>query len=226
MKMFTMVTIMIMTVGIGLASAAEPGRERGPRGGGDRVGEARAGQGDRGAEGRAGRGDRGRARGNAATEVRIDKREATQERRIEQGVKQGQLTAEETAKLRGIEDNILSMEAQFRSDGSISREEARKLGRALKDASLQIWAERHDSEGVQKPVIRLGKNVFALDELTDKIESGQMTRADARKFLGDFRKMANIKRRLSADTLTEEQRARLQSEYNQLLNVYFTVRTP
>jgi hypothetical protein len=225
MKMFTLVTVITTAASVGIASAAAPGggQGRGPRGGGDRVGEARAGQRDRSDQQRQGRGDRAAGR-DLTPEQRIDKREANQVRRIEQGVQRGQLTPEETAKLRGIEDNILAMESQFKSDGSLSREEARKMGRALKEASLQIWAERHDSDGKQKPVIRLGKNIFALDALTERIESGAMTRAEARKFLGDFRKMANLKRRLSSDTLTVEQRTRLQAEFNELLDTYFLVR--
>jgi len=176
--------------------------------------------------GRAGRGTNG-AQAGAAAEERAAKREANQEKRIEMGIKHGQLTPEESTKLQGMEANIKDMETKFNSDGKLNKDEAKQLGKAINEASVQIWAERHDTEGNQKVVSRLGKDVFAQDSLTSKIESGEVTKPEARKFLGDFRKMVNIKHRLANDaSLTAEQRTKLQEEYNTLLNQYFTIKTP
>jgi hypothetical protein len=116
------------------------------------------------------------------------------------------------------------LEASFKSDGKLSKDEVKQLKTALNDASIQIWAERHDTEGNQKAVSRLGTDVFAKDDLTAKIESGDITKADARTFLEDFRKLANIKRRLGNEDLTPAQRTELQTKYNDLLNQYFVIR--
>ena len=41
-----------------------------------------------------------------------------------------------------------------------------------------------------------------------------------------LRNMVTLKRRLSTDTLTVDQRAKLQAEYNDLLTKYFSLKTP
>ncbi len=188
-------------------------------------------QGDRGGVKREGlQGDRVAKQGDTPVakqqkvEQRVDKREANQQKRIEQGVKKGQLTTEETTKLQGLETDITSMEEKFKTDGKVTRDEAQQLKKALNDASLQIWAERHDTDGKQMAAVRLGKDIFARDELTAKIESGAMTHAQAREFLAGFKKLVNMKRRLATDSLTEEQRAKLQVEYNTLLNKFFVMK--
>jgi hypothetical protein len=150
-----------------------------------------------------------------------EKREARQQHRIEQGVKHGELTKDEIGKLQKQEDGIKSLRKQFESDGKLSKDEGKKLNQALDDASAQIWAQRHDTEGNQKNVVRLGKDVFAKDEITRRIESGEMSHAEARAFLDDFHHMVNLKRRLATDDLSDQQRGDLQGQYNDLLNKYF-----
>ena len=157
-------------------------------------------------------------------EAKVDKREENQERRIEQGVKKGQLTDSEVDKLKALESAIDSMEGQFKSDGKLSKDEVQQLRKALNDASLQIWAERHDTEGNQKPVSRLGKDIFAKDDLTSLIESGKMTESVAKAFLADLHQMVKLKRELATENLSSDERAKLQAEYNDLLNKYFLIR--
>jgi hypothetical protein len=150
-----------------------------------------------------------------------EKREARQQRRIEQGVKHGELTKDELSKLQKQEDGLKSLRKQFESDGKLSKDEGKTLNQALDDASAQIWAQRHDTEGNQKNVVRLGKDVFAKDEITRRIESGEMSHADARAFLDELHHMVNLKRRLASDDLSDQQRGELQGQYNDLLNKYF-----
>jgi len=161
---------------------------------------------------------------NLTPDQRIDKREANQEHRINAGVSKGQLTSDEVERLQTMETNIDTMESNFKSDGKLSPDEVKQLRKSLNDASLQIWSERHDTEGNQKPVIRLGKDVFAQDQLTAKLESPDLTKAQAKVFLEDFRKMINVKRRLASDTLSADERAKLQAQYNDLLNQYFVIK--
>ena len=180
------------------------------------------------AAGRAGgRGAAGAVRGTAAREAvldRIDQREANQARRIQAGIKQGQLTADEITKLQSLETNIATLETSLKSDAKLTKPELQQIRQALNAASLQIWAERHDTEGNQKPARVLGKDVFAQDQLTAKLESPDLTKAQAREFLQDFRKLINLKHRLATETLTPEQRTKLQSEYDTLLNQYFLLK--
>jgi hypothetical protein len=182
----------------------------------------------RGARGGRGRGTRGAGGGGAAgsdPEVAIERREERQQKRIEQGIKQGQLTKDEEARLEKIEANIKSADAQFKSDGNLSKDEVKKLNDQLNDASEQIWAERHDENGKQAAVTRLGKDIFATDDITKKIESGTISTQEAHQFMQDFNHLVNMKRRLSAEKLSDPDRAKLQTDYNDLLNKYFEERT-
>ena len=77
---------------------------------------------------------------------RIDAREAAQARRIEHGRRTGQLTWYETQKLRAEQRRIHRMEAWARRDGHVSREEARRIGRAQDAADRHIYEESHDGQ--------------------------------------------------------------------------------
>jgi hypothetical protein len=154
----------------------------------------------------------------------VDRREARQQRRIEQGIKHGQLTPDEVSKLEEQEQKITAMQKNFQGDGKVTKDETKQLEQALNDASLQIWAHRHDTEGNQMPVYRLGTDVIANSDIIKQIESGDMTHAQAHDFLDDFRKMVHMKNRLSSDDLTDAQRTALQNRYNDLLNQYFILK--
>ena len=67
----------------------------------------------------------------------------------------------------------------------------------------------------------LGKDVVAKDDFTKKIESGELSGAEAKQFTHDFRRMINLKKRLSSDNLSEDDRTKLQNEYDGLLGNYF-----
>ena len=155
---------------------------------------------------------------------RIDAREANQAKRIEHGIKHGYLTPEELTKLQAQQDAIAKMEENAFADNKLTREEWAELRNALNEASRCIWAEKHDSEGNQMPVYRLGKNVFAKDDLTAKLQDENLDKETARALIKDFKRLLELKRRLSTDELTDEERAKLQAEYNDLLNLYFEVR--
>jgi hypothetical protein len=176
--------------------------------------------------GRAGTQRQRAAAAQMTPEQRLDARENNQQRRIAAGAAQHQLTADEIAKLKTLETNIQTMETNFKSDGTLSKEETKALRDSLNAASLQIWAERHDTEGNQKPAAVLGKNIFAQEQLTAKLESPDLTKAQAHEFLQDFRKLITLKHRLATETLPAEQRAKLQTEYTGLLNKYFVIKAP
>jgi hypothetical protein len=157
-------------------------------------------------------------------EKNIDQRERRQEHRIKEGIQHGQLTPDEVAKLQKQEASIKTMKENFEKDGKVTKDESKQLESALNGASLQIWAHRHDTEGNQKSESRLGKDIFANQEITQKIESGEMTHTEARDFLTDINHMVRLKRRLATEDLTDAQRSKLTDTYNDLLNQYFTVK--
>jgi hypothetical protein len=160
----------------------------------------------------------------AKVEQRVDKRQDNQARRIQHGIKKGYLTPDEISKLEKQQKAIADMEASFKSDGKLTKDEAKSLRNALNEASRCIWAEKHDTEGGQMPTYRLGKNVFAKDELTAKMADENLSAAEAKALAKEFHHILALKKRLAKEDLTDEERAKLQAEYDELLNKYFEVR--
>jgi len=76
----------------------------------------------------------------------VDQREQNQKSRIRQGVKSGELTRNETRHLRKEEAKIGTLEQKARSDGEISKKEARKLDRFLDKAKRDIYKQKHDKQ--------------------------------------------------------------------------------
>lgn len=155
---------------------------------------------------------------------RIDARQANQAKRIEHGIKHGYLTPEEVVKLETQQKSIANMEKNAFADNKLTREEWAELRQALNEASRCIWAEKHDSEGKQMPPYVLGKNVFAKDDLTAKLQDENLDKETAKVLIKDFKRLMELKRKLSNDELSDAERTALQNEYNDLLNLYFEIR--
>ena len=76
----------------------------------------------------------------------IDAREASQERRIQQGVRSGELTRGEYYRLEAEQARIRQMERQAKADGYVSPAERARINAAQNAASRHIYQEKHDSE--------------------------------------------------------------------------------
>jgi hypothetical protein len=77
---------------------------------------------------------------------RIDQRQANQERRIEEGLRSGQLTRNEAQRLREGQREIRRMERQALADGRISPREAARIEQAQDIEDRRIAQERHDRQ--------------------------------------------------------------------------------
>ncbi|HBC86951.1 MAG TPA: hypothetical protein DCZ94_08365 [Lentisphaeria bacterium] len=154
----------------------------------------------------------------------VDNRQDHQTDRIQHGINRGYLTPEETQSLKIQQQEIAALESSYRSDGKLSMPEMKDLQSALNVASANIWAEKHDTDGVQMATYRLGKDVFAKSSFTSQMANQDMTGADAKALTSDFRKMLGLKTSLANDNLSDEERTQKQTEYNELLNKYFEVR--
>ncbi len=77
---------------------------------------------------------------------RIDKREANQEKRIEQGVASGQLTAREVKRLDTREAHLDAAEAKAKSDGTVTANERKRLHVMAAADSRAIHRQKHDGQ--------------------------------------------------------------------------------
>lgn len=76
----------------------------------------------------------------------LDKREANQQQRIDQGVASGQLNAKETNRLQQREAKLAADEAAAKADGTVTRAERRKLQREASRDSKAIRKQKHDAQ--------------------------------------------------------------------------------
>ena len=76
----------------------------------------------------------------------LDKREANQQARIDQGVASGQLKAKETNRLDKREAKLNADEAAAKADGKVTRAERRKLHREANRDSKAIHKQKHDKQ--------------------------------------------------------------------------------
>lgn len=74
----------------------------------------------------------------------IDKREAVQQQRIEQGVKSGALTGNEAARLEQGQARVEKMEARAKSDGRVTRQERQRIHKAQDHQSKHIHRAKHN----------------------------------------------------------------------------------
>ena len=78
------------------------------------------------------------------TTPQVDQRQDRQERRIEQGVRTGQLTAREAARLERGQARIRQMERQALADGHISRSERAAIQREQDKQNQLIARLKHN----------------------------------------------------------------------------------
>jgi hypothetical protein len=76
----------------------------------------------------------------------IDKREANQEARIQQGVASGQLTPHEAARLEKGQQHVENLEAKAKADGVVTGKERATIAHAQNVQSHRIHRQKHDRQ--------------------------------------------------------------------------------
>lgn len=82
----------------------------------------------------------------AASADEIDRRQALQEQRIQQGARSGQLTGREYRALEAEQARIRELERRAKADGYVSASERAQIRSAQDNASRHIRAESTDNE--------------------------------------------------------------------------------
>ncbi len=82
----------------------------------------------------------------AQTTSGVDQRQANQQQRIDQGVKSGQLTPNEAARLEKGQDRVQKIEDKAKADGTVTAKERARLHQAQDKQSRQIAREKHDRQ--------------------------------------------------------------------------------
>ncbi len=79
---------------------------------------------------------------------RVDRRQATQQTRIHDGVRRGELTSAERARLRASQRHLRRLERRAVSDGAFTRHERRHLERAQDLQSRRIARMKHNRRSI------------------------------------------------------------------------------
>jgi hypothetical protein len=77
---------------------------------------------------------------------RINQRERNQQRRINQGIRSGELTRGEARRLEAQQGRIRADEAIDKADGKVTPKERRQLERELNRTSKHIYNQKHDRQ--------------------------------------------------------------------------------
>jgi len=82
----------------------------------------------------------------------INQRQQNQRERIGNGVRSGELTARETARLAREQAHIYRMESRFRRSGDeFTNRERYRLQRELNQSSRHIYRQKHDRQDYPRP---------------------------------------------------------------------------
>ena len=76
----------------------------------------------------------------------VNRRQENQQDRVQQGVKSGQLTKDETQDLRSTQQDIRQEEQEYKSDGTLTKDERVDLHQDLNATSKEIYQEKHDED--------------------------------------------------------------------------------
>ena len=82
----------------------------------------------------------------AQSPPRVDKRQEAQDKRIEQGVKSGELNKMEAARLEKGQARVQKMEDKAMADGEITKKEKVRIEHAQDQQSKRIYHQKHDKQ--------------------------------------------------------------------------------
>jgi len=164
----------------------------------------------------------------------INSRQASLDQRIDAGIRSGQLTPPEAARLRSEFRDLSSLEARYRSNG-LSDWERRDLDRRFDVLSNEIRMERHDQQATNDRGMHRGwfggngwmdragawTPVSARERELDRridvgIRNGRLTTEEAARLRAEFRDVARMERNMRRGGLTMAERAALDRRFDQL----------
>lgn len=153
----------------------------------------------------------------------VNRRQANQQDRIRDGVRDGELTRGEARTLEWKEARVAELERRMKADGTLSPSERAKLQSELTDLSQEIYQQKHDAQ--VRPGAKLGTADHGInarqheqqERIHQGVRSGELTGREAKILEAKEARLAHLERRLKSDgSLTPEERARLQRDLNQL----------
>ena len=120
-----------------------------------------------------------------ATEVQ---RDVDQQKRIEQGLKSGELSTREAAKLQGEESKVNRDQARALKDGNLSPAEKAKIQAEQNKVSADIYKQKHDAQkgnpssaSSKRMQADTQRNINQQQRIEQGVKSGELTHREVGK---------------------------------------------
>lgn len=133
-------------------------------------------------------------------------RNINQQERIEQGLKSGELTTREAARLEREESRVESMQSNALRDGKLTPEEAARINRAQNRVSNDIYGEKHDAQhgnpnspSSQRMQADVQRNINEQGRIEHGIRSGQLTNREVGRLERGQARVNRMEARAGAD---------------------------
>ncbi len=124
--------------------------------------------------------------GSAFAQTGTVQRDVNQQERIEQGLKSGQLTTREAARLEREEAKVERDQARALRDGTLSPAEKARLAREQNKVSRDIYREKHDAQtgdpnspSSQRMQADVQRDVNQQRRIEQGVASGELTNREA-----------------------------------------------
>ena len=115
-------------------------------------------------------------------------RDVNQEKRIEQGLKSGELNTKEASRLEREEGRVNQIESKALSDGKLSDAEKKRIDREQNRVSKDIYREKHDAQtgnpdsaSSKRMQADVQRNINQQQRIEQGVQSGQLTNREAGK---------------------------------------------
>lgn len=145
----------------------------------------------------------------------INQRQENLDRRIDAGVRSGDLTRGEAMRLRDEFRDLARLEARYRASYGLSPAERRDLDMRFDRLSAQIRFERNDrNDRNWQPINQRQRQ---LDNRIDRgIRDGRLNRREAYQLRADFQEIANLEARYRRGGLSMQERRDLDRRFDRL----------
>jgi hypothetical protein len=155
---------------------------------------------------------------SAQTWQSINARQANLDHRIDVGVRNGDLTRTEAARLRAEFRDLVELEADYRYSGGLSLSERRDLDRRFDLLAARIRYERHDAEDRDRrwqPINQRQRQLEARIEAG--IREGSISRREAYRLRAEFEEIALLEARYRrSNGLSDRERIDLDRRFDRL----------
>jgi hypothetical protein len=150
----------------------------------------------------------------------VNARQHNQQERIHQGVRSGELTRRETARLREEQRDVRQLERAYKSDGTLTGAERADLHHEQNQASRDIYRQKHDEQDRPPAAVRdPGVNERQANQtgrIVQGVKSGELTHGEAQDLRTERRDIRELEQTYKSDgALTKDERQDLHQQLNQ-----------